>query len=1039
MAIKCPKCQSNNPETATFCADCGTKLTLLKDISITKTIETPVEEYPRGTMFAGRYEIIEELGKGGMGTVYRVEDKKIGQEIALKLINPEVAIDKKTIERFRNELKTTRMISHRNVCRMFDLSDAEGTHFIAMEYIPGEDLKSLIRRVKQIPEGTAISIAKQICEGLAEAHKLGVVHRDLKSPNIMIDKEGNARIMDFGIARSHRAKGLTGEGIIIGTPEYMSPEQAEAKEVDHRSDIYSLGVILYEMVTGQLPFEGDTPLSIAMKHKGEIPKAPKELNPQIREDLNVLILKCLEKDKESRYLTAEELYAELNNIQKGLPTTEKGVPKRKSLTSREITVTFGLKKLLIPSLVVVAIVVAAVVIRQILPQQEVALAPKIENSVAVISFENLTGDKKYDIYQRSLPNLLITNLENTGYFYVATWERMRDLLRQIGKEDAEFIDSDTGFEICHREGIAVLVIGSLNKAGDLFVTDVKVLDAETKRLVKSASSKGLGEQSILETQIDELSREIFQGMGISLQKIEAAKLNISEVTTKSIEAYKYFLKGREDYEKLYNDEARPSLEKAVILDPEFAVAYLYLAKCLRPGEARNEAYEKAKAYSEKATEKERLYIEATYAWIIERNPEKRFRILKQITNKYPKEKRGHFELGEYYSSRGLFDKAIQEYNKAIDLDPNYGLAFNQIAFVYFSMEDFEKAIEYFERYISVSPGDANPLDSMAVCYYRMGRLDETVAKYKEALEVKPDWIYSYWAIGYINALKEDYSEAMKWVDQGIAIAPTPGGKVEGLLLKGFFCFWLGSLDQSLKEIRTASDLAESEADIRLKALVDWIEGYVYYEKGKHDLAHKLWNSSLDFNKKYFSTALYKLRKSIWLGRIDLKEGRIDSLKARLVEIKSLLPELTPASREYYEPLHDSLHAEVLLAEGSLEESVAVGKKLAWGFLPSQFGPVAYNNLYLFKDFLARVYQNKGELDKAIAEYERLMTFDPQGEDRRLIHPLFHYRLAKLYEQKGWKGKAIDQYEKFLDLWMDADPGLPEVEDARERLVELQRK
>ena len=268
MAVECPKCQTKNPDTLKFCGECGTPLPDAKKAVHTKTIETPTEELTRGSTFAGRYEIIEELGKGGMGKVYRVEDTKAKEEIALKMIKPEIAADKKTIERFRSELTTARKISHRNVCRMFDLGEDEDTHFITMEYVPGEDLKSLIRRVR-LDIGTSIKIAKQVCEGLSEAHRLGVVHRDLKPSNIMIDKEGNARIMDFGIARSLSTKGITGAGVMIGTPEYMSPEQAEAKAIDQRTDIYSLGVILYEMVTGQLPFEGDTPLAVAMKHKGE--------------------------------------------------------------------------------------------------------------------------------------------------------------------------------------------------------------------------------------------------------------------------------------------------------------------------------------------------------------------------------------------------------------------------------------------------------------------------------------------------------------------------------------------------------------------------------------------------------------------------------------------------------------------------------------------------------------------------------------------------------------------------------------------------
>lgn len=210
-------------------------------------------------MFANRYQIIEELGHGGMGIVYKALDTKIGEKIALKLIKPEIGLDKKTIERFNNELKLARKIRHKNVCQMFDLGEEKGAYFITMEYVHGEDLKQLIRKVGRLSAGQAILVAKQVCEGLEEAHRLGVVHRDLKPQNIMVDQEGNARIMDFGIARSLHARGITGAGVMIGMPEYMSPEQVEGKEVDQRSDFYSLGVILYEMVTGRVPFEGIRP------------------------------------------------------------------------------------------------------------------------------------------------------------------------------------------------------------------------------------------------------------------------------------------------------------------------------------------------------------------------------------------------------------------------------------------------------------------------------------------------------------------------------------------------------------------------------------------------------------------------------------------------------------------------------------------------------------------------------------------------------------------------------------------------------------
>jgi len=256
MGIMCPKCQHDNPETATFCADCGTSIISSKNIDVTETIEVPKEELTTGSTFANKYQIIEELGKGGMGKVYKVLDTEVHEKIAIKLIKPEIASDKRTIDRFKNELKFARKIRHKNVCQMYDLNKEEGSYYITMEYVSGEDLKSFIHRSGQLTIGTAIKIAKQVCDGLSEAHRLGVVHRDLKSNNIMIDKEGDARIMDFGIARSLEAKGITGSGVIIGTPEYMSPEQVEGKETDQRSDIYSLGVILYEMVTGKVPLKG---------------------------------------------------------------------------------------------------------------------------------------------------------------------------------------------------------------------------------------------------------------------------------------------------------------------------------------------------------------------------------------------------------------------------------------------------------------------------------------------------------------------------------------------------------------------------------------------------------------------------------------------------------------------------------------------------------------------------------------------------------------------------------------------------------------
>ena len=1024
--MNCPKCSHPNPGDTKFCGNCGSSLST-GAFDGGETLMAPIRDLTRGMTLTERYEVIEQLGKGGMGKVYRVLDKKIQEEIALKLLNPEVATDEKAIERFRNELKFARKVSHRYVCRVYDIYEEEGTHYITMEYVPGEDLKSLIRRVGRLTPAKAVTIARQVGEGLIEAHRHGVIHRDLKPQNIMIDTDGNARIMDFGISRFVLSKGQTEVGMIVGTPEYMSPEQVDGKTLDGRSDIYSFGIILFEMLTGRVPFDGDTPFSIAVKHKTEEPENPSIINSVIPQELSRLILNCLEKNRDRRIQKPEEIVSALREMENSFPTTEKVLPRRKTLPPREITVRFSLKKMGIPALAL-AIVLMGLILLKSFRGKPLGLGTAGQYSLAVMYFENGTGQENLDHWRKALSDLLIADLSQSKYLSVLSAEVMTDYLKEMNLLTARNYSLADIREIARKSGIRYVLVGKIFQADNVFRLNSQLLEARTGRVIDSETVEGTGEESVFSL-VDDLTKRIKEDFKLSADEIAGdIDVEVGQLTTSSTEALKYYRTGIKSYETGEFMESISALETAVALDAEFAMAYRALAVSYTALGYESDARDRLKKAFDRAdrlSSREKLSIRGQYFSRSERN----------------------------------FDQAIEAYNQLLELSPRDFLANRNLGLIYSRLEEWDKAIRYLDANRRNGDQAVQTIFYLVEAYSSSGKFNKAAGVLRSFLRRHGDMATIRLKLADILQERGRGDEARRELDAAYALDPTDyrhalisgnihlvEGNVEAaeneyLKLLEFqepiahdsafrslsrLFLLQGRISSAIDYTRQGLELADMLGQLEWKAWHTLQMGYLLNVRGDNEEALNVLNAALATaalaDRLELQRNAYQLK-----GMVYLELGRVDDAVQIAVELKELIEKGIHhnALRQYLQ-----LKSAISLNRGETEDAVREAQA-AVRMLPARGGDEFSRPFYL--EQLGHAFFAADRLAHAEDVFQDILS-DPTHRlslvDRYAAAYLWE---ARIQEKRDNMQKAEDYYQSFLLLWKEADPDLPELEEARREL------
>lgn len=991
------------------------------------------------------YEIGERLGKGGMGEVFSAHDTKLGRDVALKVLPPEWAGDETRRARFEREARTVAGLNHPNIVTLHSVEEHEGIHFITMELVQGLPLSSRIRGTGLSPE-QFLEIAIPLADAISAAHQEGVTHRDIKPDNVMVDERGRVKVLDFGLAKLREASPgaraqmptatVTAEGRIVGTVAYMSPEQAEGKTVDARSDIFSLGIVLYEMATGRNPFSGDTSVSIISSIMKDTPSSVTDVDPSLPRQLARIIGHCLEKDPERRFQTALDLRNELEQLRKEMETGETARPPADARTRSTRIWPW------VAGLGLVALVVLVVALVRGFPGEgdaaESVAAPGIGASgrpaIAVLHFEDHTGAEEIRWLSTGLPSMLLTGLAQTPGLDVVSGQRIAEILAEVGQQNVESIDRSILAEVGRRSGAGAVVVGSIFKSGEEIRIDVQVEDVATGRLLAANTVTG--------TDVFPLVDELTDGIRDSLRIGAIPETRgIAEITTESLDAYRLYNEGMEANRNLRWRDAKEALEQAVAIDPEFTMAYFGLVEVHNRWNdmpAVERYSREVEAGLDRLSERQRLHVLATFALIRDGDLHQALDLFEKLIARYPDEEDAHLRLVSIHRQLEQTDDALEALERAVETIPRSGEIRNTYGYQLLDVGRYPEAIEQLETYAELNPREPNPWDSLGEAYLITGQPEKAIERFERALEIDPGFFQGMDGIAWACAMAGDYDGAFEQrakirpmvLDMELPVAV-------GQFLSGWAYSRVGRYREADEEIRQGLEQTAEGDQALMETAIALLSATVRLERGDRGRALEMVERAIALAPKISHPVAKpgsQLLGGLIAGMAEVRAGNVDAAREWLEVQRRLEPQSAPM----FNWAHQTLRAEIALVEGDLDTAgaafAAAEPRFKMFFSRSEVAPTMFANNLALRDGPARLRVALGDPDGAIEIYRELLTPDIGSKYTSWLEPRFVLELARLLDRTGDREGAAEEYRRFLDLWKDADADLPELDEARRRLA-----